>query len=463
MLMEVRDKPAGGTPTERSVPMKGRSNLTGGLVVAFGFALWSLLITVSQSGHPSSPDTWTRTHEPVSVTGDRLWLYHGADLDDLFVYAYSGGTWQPIPFQFDEVDASGVYTVEDGLLDANDELVVMAMDLGEEASLDAWISDVESQDYPRYEIRVSDPVHPGEQAWAYVYRSTTLVPGPTSDYVDWDPVGNQIEAATYRLAFSPTVHPAIDMLELNNSGADALDRTKIRIGATCHLPIPLPPVSLTLTEEDLTGQQGFAPTIDGPVRVGSGDDEGSWWFYRALYRTDAAFSLDDLTPPEPCQQIEIHWLRLSNDWLDPTISGMAPMTYYDINTPGGVPVDGNPDGVPQTPFTPWQQMSGNQGSVIQVLDISLGGGSLSNYYLDEQVVDPSDTGQDQQSFGDAGFRVIAPAGQSTLALLTFVLDPDQPNQGATYLGYQVQPLDVEVVAQGGQHTVYLPLVFHSNE
>jgi hypothetical protein len=436
------------------------SILTGGLVAALGLALWMLLAAAVQTQGETPTGAWIRTLEPVVLTGDQLWLLSNAGVDELFVYAYNGSTWEAVPHQVDEVDANGVYTVEDGLLDANDELVFMAMDLGEAAGLEAWIADADSQNYPRYEVQVADPLNAGQQGWAYVYRSTTLVPGPSDDYVDWNAGENQIVAATYRLGFSPTVHASVDALELNGSGVDALDRTKIRLDVTCYTPIPIP---WTLTEEDLAGLVSLAPNIDGPVRVGGGNTDSSLWFYHSLYGLDLVLNLGDLELPPLCQQVVINELRLSNDWLDPAVTGMAPATYYDSNTPDGVPIDGQADSVPSTPHTTWLQVSGGQGSTVQVADITLGGGSLSNYYKDDLTVDPEDTGEDGQSFGDAGFLMKAPAGQATVALLMFILEPGQPNVGATYQDYYGQPLQVTVTAQGAVYRVYVPLAFQTYE
>ncbi len=174
------------------------------------------------------------------VTGDQLPLFDGAALEDLFVYSYAGAAWQQIPFQFDEVDASGTYTVENGLLDANDELVFMAMDLGDQAAASDWITDTGAQSYARYEIQVSDPLNPGQQAWAYVYRSATLSPTLPVDYVSWDAANQRLVGSTYAVGFSPAVHAAMDSMELNGSGVDALDRGKIRIDATCWIDPPDP-------------------------------------------------------------------------------------------------------------------------------------------------------------------------------------------------------------------------------
>jgi hypothetical protein len=414
------------------------------------FLVWA----VGVQGVESAPTAWSRQQEPVILTGGQLPLVLGAPLDELYAYAYDGDAWAQIPFQIDEVDASGVYTVENGLLDENDELVFMAMDLGVQADPLTWIEDADSRNYSRYQVGVANPLNLAEQGWVYVYRSTTLAPG-FADYVDWDEANDRVLAGTYIAGFAPGVHPGLDSLELNGSGIDSVDRSKIRIEATCWLgPIP---VSVTLTEEDLSDQSDAMPDIDGPVRVGSGNAEGVSWYYHSLYGSQVVFHVDDLEPPVLCSSMELNTVRISVDWLDPAITGMAPATYYDSNVPGGLPIDGSPDNVPTTPAITWEQVSGGQGSVVQVVDVTLGGGTLTNYYKDDQTTDPDDTG-DGQSFGDAGFRADDPAGEVAMGLLNFVLDPGQPNVGALYRGYHENPLEVTVVAQREVHMLYLPLL-----
>ena len=72
---------------------------------------------------------------------------------------------------------------DSGQLDANDELAFMALDSGEQAPAGAWITDNLSTGYPRYELRVVDPLHPSEQAWVYLYRSPTLTPAFGPGYI----------------------------------------------------------------------------------------------------------------------------------------------------------------------------------------------------------------------------------------------------------------------------------------
>jgi hypothetical protein len=413
-------------------------------IAAVGLLAW-LVLAAGAQGSPASPDeTWTRNLEPVVLTGDQLALFDGAALDQLFVYAYASGGWQPIPYQFDEVDATGAYTVENGLLDADDELVFMAMDVGEEVGVWEWIPDTDSQNHVRYQVQVTNPLHTAEQGWVYVYRSATLAPPSPPDYVGWDAPGEQIVGATYTMGFAPQSHAGIDSLELHGSGVDVLDRTKIRLEATCV--IAGFPIAITLTEEDLAGLADFAPDIDGLVRVGGGSTGASSWAYHSLFWWRVAVNLDEFEPPPICETFSVDALRVSNDWRDPAVTGMAPATYFDSNLPGGVPLDGNPDSVPTTPLATWSQVSGGRGSTVQVADVALGGGTISNYYLDDGTVDPGDTG-DGRSFGDAGFLVVEPSGQIDLELLNFVLDPGQPALGETYRDYYANPLQVAASAQ----------------
>ncbi len=409
-------------------------------------------------------DAWTRVLEPVTITGAGLPQFDGVPLDELFVYAFSGTTWEQTPFEVDEVDAGGAYTVEDGLLDANDELVFMAMDLGQQANSSQWLEDPDSQNYVRYEVTVTDPLNPAQQGWVYVYRSATLVPA-FADYVVWDAGNNRIVAGTYILGFEPETHAGTDSLELDGSGIDVLDRGKLRVNVICWIgPFP---VEVTLTEEDLAGGWGGTPSIDGAVRAGGGSIESYSWSYHSLYGGKLVLDVEGIDPPDPCTDIDVNWLRASSDWLDPTGTGMAPAFYYDDNTPPGVAIDGAPDAIPPSPSVSFQQVSGSRGSLVQVMDIQLGGGTVTNYYKDDDTLDPDDTGEDQRSYGDAGYLVEAPTGQAVVDISTFVLDPGQPNVGATYTAYHANPLLAEAAPQTYEppcdpvFNVYLPVILRS--
>ncbi len=127
-------------------------------------------------------------------------------LGDLFVYAFEGGVWTEVPFQFDEVDSTGAYVVvEDGKLDANDRLVFMAADLGGTAGVYEWLDDLDSRTYSRYQVQVTNPLNTAEKGWVYVYRSSTLV-STFDPYVSWDAANNRTVAGAYVAGYTPASH-----------------------------------------------------------------------------------------------------------------------------------------------------------------------------------------------------------------------------------------------------------------
>lgn len=130
------------------------------LAAALGMLLGVIVVaTVSQgAGHMAHAAglSVARSHDPVIVPGAELVEFAGVPLDELALLSYQGGTWEPVPFQVDEVTASGNYTsTEDGLLDANDELVFMGCDGGDQAPPDDWVADEEARLHPRYAIAIS--------------------------------------------------------------------------------------------------------------------------------------------------------------------------------------------------------------------------------------------------------------------------------------------------------------------
>ena len=122
----------------------------------------------------NAANTLTRDLDPVVVLGGVMPDFAGVPLAQLFVYKYSGGVWSQIPWQFDEVVGSAIVSSDNGLLDAQDQLVFMAADAGEQAPTRAWLSDASAATFPRYELTVNDPLNPSQHAWVYVYRSQTL-------------------------------------------------------------------------------------------------------------------------------------------------------------------------------------------------------------------------------------------------------------------------------------------------
>jgi hypothetical protein len=103
----------------------------------------------------------SRTHDPLIIPGSSFANWLGVPLNELALYRYQEGAWQPIPFQIDEVDEDGNYVAEfDGLLGANDELVFMGSDSGAWVTPTQWVSNTLAWQHPRYAIAITDPLDP---------------------------------------------------------------------------------------------------------------------------------------------------------------------------------------------------------------------------------------------------------------------------------------------------------------
>ncbi len=360
-----------------------------------------------------------RFDEPIIVTGAEVDALAGTPTDELFVYAYRDSNWQQIPFQVDEV-ASGVYTATEGSpLDGDDEIVFMESDLGDRASSENIAASLPiSQTW--YRVEISDPLSPVARGWAYIVRSSRLARSFTETYASYDPVNERITTSRYALGFL-SGQQGFDYLALNGSGTDILDRTKIRI--------QLFGGSVTYSEDDdVLDAAAPAPVKEGPVRVIVPE--------RGVIGYGTAFVIrfgGDLG-------IKPTAVRLSMDFN----ADVVPATYYDANTPSGVPIDGKPDDVPDTPLSRWKQVSSDTGTVIQVSDASGSGGIPMNYYKDNSLIDSDDTG-DNRSYGDMGTRVEDPNETVLYASVVFVLPGSASNIGEQYEAWAFNPLEVTTV------------------
>jgi len=400
--------------------------------------------------HPQASPIPAHNKDYVIVTGDTLPAFKGVPVEQLFVYRYAGGTWQQIPWQFDQVISGNLTTTVTFPLDEDDQLVFMASDTGAQASSMSWIDDMDSQQYPRYEIALTDPLSPTQKAWIYVYRSATLSETVTTDYADFDPEQWIFTAEDYLLGIVPNKLIA-DRLEMNGSGIDILDRSKVR-GT-------LEALDLHLTEDNFKLND---PAVrDGRVRAWGACHQGEGFDLILFgYRSAFQFAVDfDFTRVFSGLQT-LDTLRLSAD-LSPTVVSSL---YYDGNTPDGVPVDGQPDTVAATPAVDWWQVSGSSGTVVQIADLSaLGGITRTNYYKDDATSkDPNDTG-DGFSYSDCGIFIESPSAHVRFNLWYYILPPDQPSVGATYRDHALHPLQFAGEEQTYQppHFVYLPLVLRN--
>ena len=396
-------------------------------------------LTFQQTRARSSVSAIDRTIEPVIVNGSQLAAFNGAPVGQIFVYAFTNGTWAQIRFQVDEKNADGAYVaVEDGQFDANDELVFMAKDGGDAIGPRTPPNNGQGVGATWYEVAASNPAN-RSSSYVYVVRSTDLSQTFTGDYVSFDATSHRITGESYRIGFAsaasdPTrTKSYLDYLTLG-SGANILDRSpKFRL---CN--------RVCFYNEEV-GQFDDEVIKDGPVRLIARN--GRFLAYASM----ANVSINIPTT------LNASIMRVSNDF-NAAASGST--LYNQVSPAAGVTVDGQPESLPETPFSPWWQLSTSTGTIIQVLDVSPIGGTPSNYYLDSaDQTDATDTG-DKRHYGDIGFSIASPNETFTFKFALYMLSGRQPNIGSTYASYFSQPLSVTTAVRplAGDDILFLPLI-----
>jgi pimeloyl-ACP methyl ester carboxylesterase len=379
-------------------------------------------------------NTITRDLEPVILKGQGLPILLGSNVNDLSIYHYRGNVWSKIPAQIDELSADGRFvTNEDSLLDTNDEVVFMASDLGEQAPADATIPGIEAHAIT-YEITATDSLDPTSHGWAYLVRSPALKLAPTADYVGFDTSLHHIDSSVYHLGFA-TPKAWIDYLSLADSGVDILDRTKLQ--AQCSVPIVCP-----LTEDKQPNLQDDL-IKDGTVRAILRN--GRMLAYGTMLRSTTALTIPN--------GIAVSQVRFSTDFN----SAVSGATFYNMAQPSGATVDGSPDSIPATPRSPWWQLNTSAGTVVQVADTSLLGGTQSNYYIDNAAIDPNDTG-DKQHYGDAGVTISNPNSSFAYVFSLYFPASAEPSLGTIYADRAEHPILAAVKLINGPAQVHLPLL-----
>jgi hypothetical protein len=385
-----------------------------------------------------------RPEDPIVVTGANLAAFDGQSIDELKLYTFDGNDWLPIPFQIDERanDITGTYVIfEDGLLDDNDELVFMAKDTGPLAGAGDWPSDTMALMNPRVMVAASDPLSPGDMGWAYLFRSTTLPTSPTS-YVAWDESLQTVTAVSYTASFTSNFVGLSD-LTVNGNGVDILDRQKTRVTAFI----------ITLDEEDLVTYVDPTVTIPvvGPVRGVANGGALNVSIYGARLESAVTFDTSDLP-------VAVDDIRTSLDLNNPALTGI---THYFNSNGAAVPIDGVADAVAASPPVDWYQASGAAGGMVVAFpNLSVGGGTVTNYYKDNSAVDPNDTG-DQRSYGDSGLFIDSPGLVIEFTLASFILPPGTTTSvGASYFERISNPITTTTTTQvyGQTPEVFLPVI-----
>lgn len=402
-------------------------------------------------------NTLNRPQEPLVTNGYDYPSLVGSDIDELVLYRNNGGMWEPIPFQIDEVSITGTFVMsEDGVFDANDELVFMARDAGDMAM--DWPNDAEARLNPRYVLTATDPLDPAGIGWVYLYRSSTLARS-TDSYITWDEPSETLTGISYTVGFDTENFFGIADVTVNGTPVDILDRQKIR-GDVVVLFFGSEISRTTFTEETLLSFITQTVTIDfpalGPIRAASGADLFGFSFYGAKAELNLALPLEDISIA-PFTVAHFEYFQTSFDLNDPAGTGLSPATYYDSNSTTAT-IDGLSDAIPTFPPVDWTQIDGSLGGWVTLQSINPANGTLTNYYLDDNTVDPDDTG-DQQSYGDHGYRVDDPNGTVTIDQTLYLQAGGIGNVGVTYQSWFENPLTYITSAElfDGNVAIYLPI------
>jgi pimeloyl-ACP methyl ester carboxylesterase len=364
-----------------------------------------------------APSLWEI--EPVVLKGAEIPELQNAPIQKIFAYAYHANDgWRQIPLQIDKMTAAGHY-VEDSrtTLGANDEIVVMARDLGEVPPGNVLLDSILPIHSKWYVVDVANPLDTSQQGRFYLVHSSSLAPITQNRYVQFDQAERQVVGQSYRLGLNSTQR-WVNFLSLNG-GPNILDRIKLRFD--CADPNVCP-----VTEEMSFLNPGAI--ISGPIRLVTQSGE------LIAYDSKVVFKHSVRPPAGRSGSV-----RLSFDF---NLSAMG-ATLHNASQPDYVTVDGVPDSVPEKPVSSWWQLATESGTLIQLMDTSLLTASATNYYEDNSAIDASDTG-DKRRFGDFGIHVEGISDELPLTYELIFLANVHQSLGAAYAQQKLHPLSIEV-------------------
>lgn len=436
----------------------------------YTFTVFASLVLISTAAALSQPKTLERNLEPVVVSGASLPDFSGAPISQLFLYAYREGAWQQIPFQFDERgianNDTSFFIEDDGLLDDNDELVFMARDAGDRTEAFNWIDNEDSFNSIRYEIAVSDPLAQDGKAWAYLYRSSTLILDPNlTDYIDYfeSNTGNAgqdtVRSVFYEIAHSTNGFPKdlIITTEGGGNGEDLLDILKFRSQAVFGLSVSITENSISVDAEEgdavlfKDGMVRVIRSVDATVKISLGLIFTFNFVTPPFFYYPNSVEINIEVPDVSDVGATINTGRMSFD-LNANAAGMK---FVGANNPEpGFTVDGQPDNPNKEidsvlPDNNWMYISGSQGTIVHLFPLAKSvGGSRQLYYKDDSATDSQDTG-DQKSYGDTGNDIsggITPP--ATFRYTGYFLSSDQPSSiGAQIAQFERSPFGMSATPQ----------------
>ncbi len=218
---------------------------------------------------PAFAKTMTRQADVVIVKGAKLTGLTGQPVDNIGLFAASGGSLLPMPFQIDERNEAGDLVLPSGPegfndpnpnFDSDDELLFMVKDAGGKAATTALPADALAV----VEIELTDPAD-GGKAYAYALAFGSSSVKSDIDYVRYDAAKNTIYAKNYTMGFSAEAPIAIGHLSLTPAGGgnntNQADRLKIRFSSKLSVG------DFRIAKDESGFKSKVVAWIDGPIRV----------------------------------------------------------------------------------------------------------------------------------------------------------------------------------------------------
>lgn len=420
-----------------------------GLFAVF-LAAWAGLATADLSGQTKTLD---RQFDPIVFDAiESSSALIGLPIAELTAYKFDAGanTFSAIPFQIDEVTNDGKFLLEnDGLIDANDEVVFMPGDAGDRAGRDKWLNDPGALQNQRVEIEVTDPLAPNKKGWIYLFRNVSNPPVNVPSYIRHGnaPAGtgaDTVKGLSYVTGHTANGLPNFQTIKQPNGqfSPDLIDRLKLRVKGRATIfgfsfnyeandSNAVKFVSTKFGGGKVRGLRqlefGLAITTPlGPITIDTVSFVTQYFPYSStLIAKDA--KLDSATAALAGVQL----IRQSLDFNGNVLNRNT--RFYNAFNTGGFLIDGVADAPVATVVdgkVNWFLASGQLGGVVVLLTVPPIGDTRALYYRDSATGGTSDgtadTG-DNRSYGDFGVQInddkIQGSFSLDLNLSMFYLDP----------------------------------------
>ncbi len=416
--------------------------------------------------------TLAKRYNPVFVQGNLPGI-ENIQIRDWCVFRFDAAaqTWQPVPFQFDEIDENGNFLQEnDGTLDANDLLLFMPDDAGDRAPPDFWPENAAAEQ--RFELLIFDRNNPDEKAWIYLYKNVAGY-NNSPGYFRYlpalnEPAADTVQTRSYKLGHN--LKGWTDFVSLSgNRRKNLIDRLKFHVNGGDGIAIKktfLNEDSLNfVTDEFILRPVRSFQKVKTRIKLQvppfpSIDKTDTFFFSFFPYSTEirAGFSVDAGTK-FLLVLLKLQNIRLSID-LNPALKNMR---FYSSNNRNGFLIDGIPDPLnyplPDTTQNNWVMASGEDGTILAFFNFPAVQGDRGKFiYYRDNLHGGTNEGTpetgDAVSYGDMGLwlngEAIVPVENSlTLSFKIYYIDEKHKDAAfAEKLREEIEmPLTVEATLQ----------------